>query len=141
MKIHYSKITIGLFFMATLIVFVACSSKKNIAKESSEFFVTAQTEANNKVTLTCTEGCAWKTLSYTPANENVSQAIDEYGMANLKNINENKDANLSSFLFTVQKNGDRIILEGLEGTAWTELSFITTPYKPQGIDKMGMAGN
>ena len=141
MRTNWKNTIPALFFITAIVLVSGCSVQKKMAQETSPFLVTAKTEANNKITLTCTQGCAWKALSYTISENIRVQAIDEYGMADLNDLNTETNTNLSNFLFTVEKSGDRLILKGLEGTAWTELSFSTTPYKSQGIDKMGMAGN
>ena len=65
---------------------------------------------NDVVTLTCTEGCDWKTLKVTPNNT----SIDAKGKQSIA-------ANAKDFMITVATNEKGIVLKGLKGTDWTEL--------------------
>lgn len=89
------------------------------------------------IKLKSTEGSAWIDLSFS-LNNNQPQAVDEYGMADLKNVSKDKDKALADFLFTITKTDNGIALKGLEGTAWKELKFSLAPNKKQAIDKFGM---
>lgn len=82
-------------------------------------------------------GSAWIDLSFS-LNNYRPQAIDEYGMTELKNVSENKDENLADFLFTINKTENGIELKGIEGTAWTELKFSLADNKKQAINQFGM---
>ena len=104
----------------------------------SDFLVVVQTSDSNKIIMECEEGCAWKTLTYTLNGNSDLQAIDEYGMADLKNVKSQKVSDLSNFLFTIQKSENKLSFKGIEGTAWTELSFTLEPQEKQAIDQMGM---
>jgi hypothetical protein len=84
------------------------------------------------------EGSAWTELSFT-LKPYVPQAIDEYGMADLGQQSIEKDPKFADFLFTIMKTEKGILLKGLEGTAWTELSFSMKEYGRQNIDQFGMA--
>ena len=44
----------------------------------------------------------------------------------------------AGFLFSVQKTPDGILLKGLEGCAWTELSFSLVPYGVKAINQNGL---
>jgi hypothetical protein len=41
-------------------------------------------------------------------------------------------------LFTITKTNDGIVLKGIEGTAWTDLSFSLSENGRQAIDQFGM---
>ena len=82
-------------------------------------------------------GSAWLDLSFSLNNDR-PQAVDEYGMTELKNVSENKDEKLADFLFTITKTENGIELKGIEGTAWTELKFSLAENKKQAIDQFGM---
>ncbi len=83
------------------------------------------------------EGSAWIDLSFNLNNVRV-QAIDEYGMTDLKNVSKNKDENLADYLFTITTTENGIKLRGIEGTTWTELEFSLPDNGKQAIDKFGM---
>ena len=87
----------------------------------------------------CTEGCAWKTLSFRLSDDSEPQAIDEYGMTFLEKADQEENADLSNFLFTIERKGNKLFFKGIEGTAWTELSFSVSPQEEQAIDERGMA--
>ncbi|QED37934.1 hypothetical protein FK178_09435 [Antarcticibacterium arcticum] len=104
----------------------------------SDFLVTVQIADNNKIIMECDEGCAWKTLTYSLPDNSNPQAINEYGMTDLEKKGSQKNADLSKFLFTIQKTGNKLNLKGIEGTAWTELSFTISLHDKQAINQMGM---
>ena len=83
------------------------------------------------------EGSAQLNLTFS-INNYQPQAIDEYGMTELNKISSNKDSNLADFLFTISKTENGIVLKGIEGTAWTDLSFSLAENGKQAIDQFGM---
>lgn len=83
------------------------------------------------------DGSAWIDLSFNINNDR-PQAIDEYGMTELDKVSSSKDSNLADFLFTITKTENGIILKGIEGTAWTDLSFSLAENGKQAIDQFGM---
>jgi hypothetical protein len=83
------------------------------------------------------DGSAWIDLSFSLSN-NKPQAIDEFGMTSLGKESTHKDSNLADYLFTITKTKDGIVLTGLEGTAWKELSFPLSKNCKSTIDQFGM---
>jgi hypothetical protein len=83
------------------------------------------------------KGSAWIDLFFSIKND-LPQAIDEYGMTRLDNVSSSKDSNLADFLFTITRTNNRIEIKGIEGTAWTDLSFSLAEDKKQAIDQNGM---
>ena len=83
------------------------------------------------------KGSAWVETSFKIKNY-VPQAIDEYGMTELKKVSSKKDSNLADFLFTITRTEDGIVLKGIEGTAWSDLSFSLAENGKQTIDQLGM---
>ncbi len=83
------------------------------------------------------EGSAWTDLSFGINNDR-PQAVDEYGMTELNKVSSQKDPNLADFLFTITKNETGITLKGIEGTAWTDLSFSLKNYGQKAINQYGM---
>lgn len=83
------------------------------------------------------KGSAWNDLFFNIQND-LPQAIDEYGMTRLDNVSSSKDSNLADFLFTITRTNNRIELKGIEGTAWTDLRFSLSKDKKQAIDQNGM---
>lgn len=83
------------------------------------------------------EGSAWIDLTCQIKN-NQAQAIDEYGMTELNKVSADKDATLADFLFTITKTKNGIVLKGIEGTAWTDLSFSLPLNNKQAIDQFGL---
>ena len=88
--------------------------------------------------LTNMQGGAWIQLSFTMEN-NKPQAIDEYGMTRLDKVSPKKDSNLTDYLFTISKKKDAIILKGIEGTLWKELTFSLSKNQSQVINQYGMS--
>ncbi|AEL25313.1 hypothetical protein [Cyclobacterium marinum] len=94
-------------------------------------------KTDNGIKMRSEKGSAWIDLSFS-LNNYRPQAVDEYGMTDLKKVSENKDENLADFLFTITKTENGIELKGIEGTAWTELKFSLADNKQQAIDQFGM---
>ena len=86
-------------------------------KDLGEFIVLIQTTEGNGIEMKCKEGCAWKTLTYKSSDESRIQAIDEYGMADLGEVEPRKSAKLADFLFTIQRTDNGVLLKAMEGTA------------------------
>ncbi|MDX1471663.1 MAG: hypothetical protein R3213_09225 [Flavobacteriaceae bacterium] len=130
-----------LLVAALLIIFVSCNKK--LSPQTSEvqigdFLIFVEKSNDDRITLYCKEGCAWKELSYALPIGKRLQAIDEFGMTNAQKPTPIKDKTLSNFLFTLQTTDSGIYLEGIEGTAWTKLSFSLQPYSKQAINQNGM---
>jgi len=109
---------------------------QNITAELKDFKLIVE-KTDNGIKMKSEKGSAWLDLSFS-LNNYRPQAVDEYGMTNLKNVSENKDENLADFLLTITKTEDGIELKGIEGTAWTELKFSLTENKQQAFDQFGM---
>ncbi len=86
-----------------------------------------------------TKGSAWVDLTFS-LNKYRPQAIDEYGMADLGDVSASKSDDLADYLFTLIKTETGIQLRGIEGTAWTELSFSLSKDERKAIDRFGMVG-
>lgn len=83
------------------------------------------------------KGSAWTVLGFS-IKKDQPRAIDEYGIADLDKVSSKKDAGLADFLFTMTKTGNEIVLKGIEGTAWTDLSFSLAENGKQAVDQYGM---
>lgn len=106
------------------------------ATDLKDFKITVE-KTEKGIKLESLQGSAWLDLSFSVGTDN-PQAIDEYGMTKLESVSPRKDANLANFLFTITKTENRIVLKGLEGAAWTELSFTLAPNGKQTINQFGM---
>lgn len=138
MKMKFKK----LFIYALIAVFgilgtSEIKAQENNAADFKDFLVTIE-KTKDGVKLYNSKGSAWTELSFT-LKPYVPQAIDEYGMADLGQQSIEKDPKFADFLFTIMKTEKGILLKGLEGTAWTELSFSMKEYGRQNIDQFGMA--
>ena len=136
-KLNFTKLILNLL----IVVFSLTVSSKLIAQEkkSTELkdFKIVVEKTENGIKLLSTKGSAWIHLSFSLNNDR-PQAIDEYGMADLDKISSEKDANLADYLFTVSNNENKVVLKGIAGTAWTDLSFILPQNGKQEIDQYGM---
>jgi hypothetical protein len=92
---------------------------------------------DNGIKMQSLKGSAWLDLTFS-IDDNQSQAIDELGMTELDKKISDKDLKHADFLFTITKTKKGIVLRGLEGTAWTDLSFTLAKNKKQAIDQFGM---
>ena len=138
MKIQHQIITLSLltvFLIAGLTAFTNDSERS----ELSEFLFIVNT-TNNQIVLSCEKGCAWSELSFSAATNESYQAVDQYGMTTSEaRESVEGSADLSEFMFKIRKTEDGVSLMGLEGSAWTELSFRCPAYNcGQAVNQYGM---
>ena len=128
------------FSMILMVLFFLTATSELIAQEKKaelkDFKVIVE-KTDNGIKMKSEKGSAWIDLSFSLNNDR-PQAVDEYGMTELKNVSENKNEKLADFLFTITKTENGIELKGIEGTAWTELKFSLAENKKQAIDQFGM---
>lgn len=105
-------------------------------KKSTDFKIIME-KTDDGIKMTCENGCAWKELTFS-INEFEWQTVDEYGMTEVNKSSSDKEPKQAEFLFTLKKTKEGIILKGIEGTVWTDLSFSLLKYQRQAIDKLGM---
>lgn len=94
-------------------------------------------KTHNGLKMKCVKGCAWIDLTFD-INDYIPQAIDDHGMINLKEVQQNQTGKNSHFLFTIMKTKNEIKLKGLKGTAWTELTFSLNQNQKQAINQYGL---
>jgi len=128
----FSTVIMALLFLTATSELIA----QEKTAELKEFKVIVE-KTDNGIKMKSEKGSAWIDLSFS-INNYRSQAVDEYGMTELKSVSENKDKNLADFLFTITKTKNGIELKGIEGTAWTELKFSLAENKKQAINQFGM---
>ena len=131
-KRPFSMILMALFFLTATSELIAQEKKA----ELKDFKIIVE-KTDNGIKMKSEKGSTWIDLSFSLNNDR-PQAVDEYGMTELKNVSENKDEKLADFLFTITKTENGIELKGIEGTAWTELKFSLAENKKQAIDQFGM---
>lgn len=125
--------------LIALVVLTVSSELVAQEKKSTELkdFKVVVEKTENGIKMQSIEGSAWIELSFDINNDR-PQAIDEYGMTELDKVSSSKDSNLADFLFTLTKTESGITLKGIEGTAWTDLSFSLAENGKQAIDQYGM---
>jgi hypothetical protein len=125
------------FLFTLLMVGTTCYliAQEAVSPKHSPFSVViSKTDQGFK--LICTQGCAWKELTFT-IPEGKPQAIDEFGMRTLtKNITI-EESNPSKFLFTLAVVEGGLKLKGMKGTSWQELGFTCPSNCRQTIDENG----
>jgi hypothetical protein len=112
-------------------------SKKEVPSELKDFKIVIQ-KTKDKIKLKCEGGCAWTELSFSLNSFNEEQAINQFGMTQLNNTGKVNDPKLANFLFIIQENEKEIKLQGIAGTAWTNLSFSLKENEKQAINQFGM---
>lgn len=130
-KRSFLTLILALLFLTTTSHLIAQEKKADL----KDFKIIVE-NTDNGVKMKSNKGSAWIDLSFNLNDQ--PQAIDEYGMTELKDVSENKDKNLADFLFTITKTESGIQLKGIEGTAWTELKFSLTDNKKQAFNQFGM---
>ena len=130
LKIKYLSFILSLF--SCFLVQAQTNSKQDL----SNFKIIIK-NTDDGISMKSLNGSAWLDLSFNLKNY-VPQAIDEYGMTELGKVSDRKDTKLSNFLFTITKTQEGVNLKGIEGTAWTDLSFTLQQGNKQAIDQFGM---
>ncbi|QEC51918.1 hypothetical protein EDD80_11539 [Anseongella ginsenosidimutans] len=120
-----------------LITNSALFAQKEKSADLKDFKIVVE-KTEDGIKMQSIEGSAWTNLSFS-IKKDQPQAIDEYGMTYLDNVSSDKNPRLADFLFTITKTDNGIALKGIEGTAWTSLSFSIAENGKQAIDQYGMA--
>ena len=127
--------------LAAIVSFgINVNAHKTSTLETSKFLILIE-NTEDGIKLTGKQGCAFEELTFS-LKKGQTQEIDQFGMRDKdENVREAKDENLASFCFKITKmNGGsflEVVLEGIEGTTWKELSF-GIPSGSQLIDENGM---
>ena len=106
----YSKLStaIGVLFVAAAFAIAPLT----IAQPSTAEFDIVVEKTDDGFSLTCNEGCAWETLSWTGHDD---IRVNYFGMTEAEEADH--------FLFTLAGTDDGFELEGLAGTAWKALDW------------------
>ncbi len=128
-----SKLIIGLFVIT---VGSKSMAQEKISADLKEFKITIE-KTDHGLKMQSDMGSAWVDLSFN-LSENKLQAIDENGMTQLGELPTRKNLKFADYLFTITKTKEGITLNGIEGTAWKELSFSLQENGRQAIDQYGM---
>lgn len=119
------------------LVFSTSIAQNSIDAELQDFVVVIET-SDKEVKLTCKEGCAWEELTIKKKDFGVDQAIDATGKTTISKHNSESNAE-KGFLFTIKKNAANIVLQGIEGTKWEELTYSCTGARClQTLNQFGM---
>ncbi len=143
---HLTKITKNLtskfrFIFVLICLILPGASPSVFGQENveplSDFKFTVE-NSEERVKLSCQEGCAWKTLTFK-AEE--AQAVNQYGMTSVDEEAPKENSDLANFLFTIKNTTKGVELQGIKGikgTAWTHLTFGMKGRQSQSVDEMGM---
>jgi hypothetical protein len=122
-------------------IFILALNSESFAQEEQTIdlkdFKIIIEKTDNGIRMQSLKGSAWLDLTFS-INDYQPQAINEFGMTELDKKNSAKDPKLADFLFTITITEKGIILRGLEGTAWTDLSFSLAKNEKQAIDQFGL---
>lgn len=128
-----ANLPLALLFLTTTSTAAFSQDKSSVLEE---FKLTIE-KTGDGINIIGLKGTAWANLTFS-LKENQSQAVDEYGMAEL-NTPKTKDPNQVDFVFTISKSKEEVILTGIKGTAWSKLSFTLLKGEKQTIDQSGTA--
>ncbi|MEZ5044664.1 MAG: hypothetical protein R2828_32510 [Saprospiraceae bacterium] len=137
MKLTKNRKSIPVALIATwlLLTLNTALNAQKANEELKDFKITIE-RSDNEIIMKCSEGCAWLDLTYE--NKDEFQAINEFGMTEIKEDQSDNNENLPKLLITVAKTDNGISLKGLKGTAWTDLSFSLRNSQRRMIDQFGM---
>lgn len=134
-KYHLTRTLVNLSLTFLLLTVSTVAFSQNQSKVLNQFKLRME-KTDKGIEIHSLEGSAWSNLSFS-LSDNQQQAVDEYGMAELDKSTGN-DPKLADFLFTISESKNRVILKGIQGTAWKELSFTLSRGQEQTIDQLGM---
>ncbi|MDX1279280.1 MULTISPECIES: hypothetical protein [Flavobacteriaceae] len=139
MSPKFNFIKSSLILLIFTISLSSCSSSKRVEEKTADLkdFKVIVTKTDDGIKLQSVTGSAWIDLAFR-INHNQEQAIDEYGMTELNKVSSEKNKDLADYLFTISKTENKIMLKGVEGTAWTELSFYLDKDGKQAFNQFGM---
>ncbi|HEY0047227.1 MAG TPA: hypothetical protein VGB44_10995 [Flavobacterium sp.] len=111
-----------------ILLFVAFGASSNLSAQAEKAAADTQTKlaifiksTAEGITLTCERGCEWKELTVKAADVNNIWAVDQSGLRIIKK--EHVPADDSVFLFTIKHYKDQLLLKGLKGVSWKNLSI------------------
>lgn len=114
-------------------------AQEDVYVKVAKFSILVET-SGDEIKLTCSDGCAWKQLSFSSSIKSDPQAVDQYGMTAIPRNPIKTESLLPNFLFTIKRTQEGVTLVGKEGTIWPSLTFDCTGgkcFRP--IDGWGMA--
>lgn len=119
---HHSSLTIGLFALLILGTSSGIAAQEDVYIKVAKFSIVIET-LGDEIKLTCNDGCAWKQLAFSAAQQSDAQAVDPYGMTRLTGERTKKDSLSADFLFTIKRTPEGVSLEGKRRTLWPSLTF------------------
>jgi hypothetical protein len=126
-------------FLIALIAVTSTSeliAQENKSEDLKDFKIVIE-KTPTGIKMQSIKGSAWLDLTYS--NNDMPQAIDQFGMTELNSASSDTDSTLTDFLFIITKSERGIVLKGIKGTAWADLSFTLDENEKQAIDQFGMA--
>ena len=139
MKKSKIKKTIQFLLFTVFIVGVGTHmfAQENQSTDLKDFEIIIE-QADRVIKMKCVKGCAWNELSFGITYYD-TKSVDEFGMTETNKNSSIIDENLANFLFNLKITINGIKLEGVEGTAWTDLSFPLSKKDKQKINQFGMS--
>jgi hypothetical protein len=114
-------------------------AQEDVHVKVAKFSILVET-VGDEIKLSCSEGCAWKQLSFSSSVKKDAQAVDQFGMTTIPRNALKEDPLIANFLFTIKRTKEGVTLEGKEGTIWPSLTFDCPGGKcKHPIDGWGMA--
>jgi len=110
---------------------------ETIAQNHSKEFEIEITNTKNGFELKSNHGSRWLTLSFSNSKLK-AENIDEEGMVGSRIDTVPTENEFADYLITFSKKNDKVILLGIKGTSWKELSFELPLNKTQKINQDGM---
>lgn len=116
------------FTLLIAIPLMSLSAQEAETNALSDFKIVIE-KTQEGVNMQCIKGCSWNQLGFSLNFFRPIVYVDKNGMADKDSAGE--------FLFKVTGNKKLIILEGLEGTAWTELTMTHQGNQKWEFDQFG----
>lgn len=134
-------LTLSFLFMGSIAFAQTAPSEHSAPDPEPDAFEISIQQTDLGFELSCTEGCAWKTLSWGRINPLHQQEVDAIGTVSDENRERHaaqlKNPDLAGFLISFQKKDGKVELTCSKGCAWERLSYQNSKAVQQ-IDQFGM---
>jgi len=89
-------------------------------KELPKFSITVDSSINEKISLGCSKGCAWLTLTSACTTNKCDTTIDQFGVHTDYTTEEGPD--LANFIIKIERAENEYLFSCTSGCAWKELT-------------------
>jgi len=110
---------------ALTLVLTLLFSINTTAQSNEKDFTIIVEKTDDGVKMKCIKGCAWTDLAFSIHGKN-AQSVDQFGMFSASSKRQTPDPKFVDFEFSVVRENNTFVLNGLKGTSWKTLNLKPT---------------